>query len=364
MSDGRSLKGLVLSGGQGTRLRPFTYCHAKQLLPVANRPVLFYALEQLAEAGIREVGIIVGHTAPEIRQAVGDGSAFGLSVTYLHQEAPLGLAHAVQSARPFLGEDPFVVFLGDNLVGTSIRPHVEAFLRRRPACQLLLREVADPRSFGVAVVDGRRVVQVMEKPAVPPSDLAIVGVYMFDVPVWRALDGLRPSARGEYEITDAVQRLIDMGYLVEHCRLESPWVDVGSLESILEANRVALERLSGRIEGALDAACEVEGPVVVEAGARIERSRLTGPLIIGSGALVRDCELGPYVAIGRDCRLESVRLRDSVVMEGAVLERIVWPLEGCLIGQQAAISGPFTDGGRFSLALADHSRIRSLDGGP
>lgn len=363
MSDGCSLRGLVLSGGQGTRLRPFTYCHAKQLLPVANRPVLFYALEQLAEAGIRHVGIVVGYTAAEIQQAVGDGSAFGVEVTYLHQEAPLGLAHAILSARSFLGENPFVVFLGDNLLGSSIRPHVEAFLQHRPACQLLLRPVPDPRSFGVAEVDGPKVVRVVEKPAEPPSDLAIVGVYMFDARVWPALAGLTPSTRGEYEITDAIQRLIDMGYPVQHRLLDSDWVDVGSLDSILEANRVALQRLSAHIEGALDAACEVEGPVVVEAGAVVESSRLIGPLIIGSGALVKDCQLGPYVAIGRECRLESVCLRDSVLMERAVLERIVWPLEGCLIGQQAVISGLFTEGGRFSLALADHSQIRALGGG-
>jgi len=356
------LKGLVLSGGQGTRLRPFTYCHAKQLLPVANRPVLFYALEQLAAAGITEVGIVVGHTAPEIREAVGDGAAFGLRVTYICQEAPLGLAHAVQTARPFLGDEPFLVFLGDNLLASSIRPHVEAFLERRPACQLLLQPVADPSSFGVAVVDGQRVLRVLEKPRAPPSSLAIVGVYLFDGRLWQAMEGLSPSARGELEITDAVQGMIERGFPVEYRLLEGPWVDVGSLDSILEANRIALERLPGRIEGALDADTRVEGPVVVEAGARVEGSHLTGPLIIGAGSWVRRSRLGPHVAIGRDCHLEEVCLRDSVVMDGAVLERIAWPLEGCLIGRQAAVSGPFSDGGRFSLALADHSRIRSLDG--
>ncbi|HXG42893.1 MAG TPA: glucose-1-phosphate thymidylyltransferase [Dehalococcoidia bacterium] len=364
MAEGCPLKGLVLSGGQGTRLRPFTYCQAKQLLPVANRPVLFYALEQMAEAGIDEVGIVVGQTGPQVRQAVGDGSAFGLRVTYIEQEAPLGLAHAVLTARPFLGDGPFVVFLGDNLVAESIRPHVEAFLERRPACQLLLQSVSDPRSFGVAVVDGQRVVRVVEKPQEPPSDLAIVGVYMFDGVLWDALSGLRPSWRNELELTDAIQRLIDGGQRVEYRLLQGPWVDVGSLESILEANRVALQRLSARNEGVVDAESLLEGPVVVEAGACVERSRLTGPLVIGSGAQVRECSLGPFVAIGRDCRLERVSLQDSVVMDGAVLERIAWPLEGCLIGRQAAISGPFDDGGRFSLALADHSRIRLLDGGP
>ncbi len=358
------LKGLVLSGGQGTRLRPFTYCHAKQLLPVANRPVLFYALEQMATAGIRDVGIVVGQTGDQIREAVGDGSAFGLRVTYIEQEAPLGLAHAVLTARPFLGDDPFVVFLGDNLLAESIRPHVRAFLERRPACQLLLHPVPDPRSFGVAVADGQRVLRVVEKPEEPPSNLAIVGVYMFDRGVWTALSGLRPSWRGELELTDAIQRLIEDGQRVEYRLLQSPWVDVGSLESILEANRVALQCISARNEGVVDAESVLEGPVVIEAGACVERSHLTGPLVIGAGAQVRDCRLGPFVAIGRDCRLEQVSLQDSVVMDGAVLERIAWPLEGCLIGRQAAISGPFSDGGRFSLALADHSRIRLLDGGP
>jgi glucose-1-phosphate thymidylyltransferase len=358
------LKGLLLSGGLGTRLRPLTYCQAKQLLPVANRPVLFYALEQMAAAGIAEVGIVVGQTAPQVQAAVGDGAAFGLRVTYLHQEAPLGLAHAVLTARPFLGDHPFLVFLGDNLLAGSIRPHVETFLRRRPACQLLLRPVPDPRPFGVAVVEGPRVLQVVEKPHQPPSHLAIVGVYLFDRPLWQALEGLPPSRRGELELTDAVQRLIEMGQRVEHSLLEGPWVDVGSLESILEANRLALERLEGRLQGALDADSRVQGPVVVEAGARVEGSYLTGPLIIGAGAWVRRCRLGPYVAIGRHCRLEEVSVRDSVVMEGAVLEHLPWPLEGCLIGRQAALSGPAGPGGPCRLALADHSLIRWLDGGP
>ena len=274
------MKGLILSGGKGTRLRPLTYTSAKQLVPVANKPVLFYGIEALAEAGIREIGIVVGDTREEIKAAVGDGSRWGVRVTYIEQDAPRGLAHAVLISEPFIGTDPFVMYLGDNLLNKGITAFTEEFVREAPAAQILLTRVPDPQMFGVAeLVDGR-VVRLVEKPKEPKSDLALVGVYMFSPAVFESVKRIKPSFRNELEITDAIQDLIDRGLSVRPHLVQGWWKDTGKLEDMLEANRLILDTLERRVDGRVDAESRIEGKVVIESGAVVERSVIRGPVVI------------------------------------------------------------------------------------
>src|SRR5512140_3298260 len=294
------MKGLILSGGKGTRLRPLTYTSAKQLVPVANKPVLFYGLEAMADAGIRQVGIVVGDTAAEIRAAVGDGSRWGLEVTYIEQDAPRGLAHAVLVSEPYLGHEPFVMYLGDNLLNKGIRPFVEQFVASRPAALILLTRVPDPQMFGVAELRDGQVVRLVEKPKEPRSDLALVGVYMFGPEIFESVKRIRPSARNELEITDAIQDLVDHGLQVRPHIVDGWWKDTGKLEDKLEANRLILDTLSRRIDGTVDAVSRVEGKVVIEAGAVIERSVVRGPAIIGARARIIHACIGPVTWIMND----------------------------------------------------------------
>src|SRR5438874_872755 len=292
------LKGLILSGGKGTRLRPITHTSAKQLVPVANKPVLFYGIEAMAEAGIEQIGIIIApQTGDEIRAAAGDGSRFGVAITYIVQDEPLGLAHAVLTAEPYLGETPFVMYLGDNLLQGGIRGLVQAFTTNRPDALILLTPVPDPEHYGVAELDGDRVVRLAEKPPQPTTNLALVGVYMFTAAIHDAARAISPSARGELEITDAIQRLVDDGARVEPHIVRGWWKDTGRLEDMLAANRLVLETIDGRVEGELDRS-QVDGRVVIEPGAHLTRSTVRGPAIIGAHARLTDCYIGPYTAVG------------------------------------------------------------------
>src|SRR3954462_5687090 len=302
------LKGLILSGGKGTRLRPITHTSAKQLVPVANKPVLFYGIEAMAEAGIGEIGIIIApETGDEIRAAAGDGARFGVKITYIVQDEPLGLAHAVLTAEPFLGDAPFVMYLGDNLLQGGIEGLVRAFTANRPDALILLTPIPDPEHYGVAQLDGDRVVALAEKPPEPKTDLALVGVYMFTPAIHDAARAIRPSARGELEITAAIQPLAAAGHRVDPHVVRGWWKDPGRLEDMLEANRLVLDTIDGRIEGELvDSRCD--GRVVVEAGARLERCTVRGPSIIGAGARLTDCYVGPYTAIGAECTIERAEV--------------------------------------------------------
>ncbi|MEE9196869.1 MAG: glucose-1-phosphate thymidylyltransferase, partial [bacterium] len=280
------MKGLILSGGKGTRLRPLTHTNAKQLVPVANKPVLFYGLEAMGEAGITEVGIIVGDTRKDIEQAVSDGSRWGIKVTYIDQPEPLGIAHAVAIAEPFIGTDPFVVYLGDNLLRDGIGELVQEFLRRRPNGQIMLARVDNPEQFGVAELEGEKVVRLEEKPKKPKSDLALVGVYMFDSSIFEAVKCIKPSWRNELEITDAIQYLIEQDFHVESHIIDGWWKDTGKLEDMLGANRMVLDTFEERIEGSVDEGSTVEFKVVVEEGAEVRSSTIRGPAIIGTGAIL------------------------------------------------------------------------------
>ena len=352
------MKALVLAGGSGTRLRPITHTSAKQLVPVANKPVLFYGLEAIAETGIREVGLVVGDTHAEIEAAVGDGSAFGLEVTYLRQEAPLGLAHGVLIAREFLGDDDFVMYLGDNFIVGGIKEQVARFAARRPAAQIMLTKVGDPRQFGVAELDARgQVIGLEEKPAVPKSDLALVGVYLFSPAVHEAVAELKPSWRGELEITDAIQWLIEAGLDVEASVITGYWKDTGNVADMLEVNRLVLESLERRVDGVVDAASELVGRVVVEQGAVVERSRVVGPVIIGAGTRIRDSYVGPFTSVGADCTVTGSELDYSIVLRGTSIAG-VGRIESSLIGHHVEVTASVTTPKAHRLVLGDHSKVQ------
>jgi glucose-1-phosphate thymidylyltransferase len=352
------VKGLILSGGKGTRLRPITHTSAKQLIPVANKPVLFYGLEAIAAAGIEQVGIIVApETGEEVRAAAGDGSRFGVEITYILQDEPGGLAHAVLTAEPFLGADPFVMYLGDNLLQGGIVDLVERF--RGSACDalILLTAVSDPENYGVAELDGDRVVRLTEKPKTPGSDLALVGVYMFTPAIHEAARAIEPSARGELEITDAIQHMVDSGLRVEPHIVKGWWKDTGQLADMLEANRLILDTLVARCDGEI-VDSQLDGRIVIEAGAKLERSTVRGPAIIGAGARLIDAYVGPYTAIGEDCLIESAEVEHSILLAGSALRRLDGRVESSLLGRNVRISRDVRQPRAYRFMLGDNSEVR------
>jgi glucose-1-phosphate thymidylyltransferase len=331
------LKGLILSGGKGTRLRPITHTSAKQLVPVANRPVLFYGIDAMAQAGIEEIGIIIApETGPEIQSVVGDGSRFGVRITYILQDEPAGLAHAVLTAEPFLGSSPFVMYLGDNLLQGGIDDLVAAFRANEPDALILLTPVPDPEHYGVAELSDGRVVALAEKPPEPKTNLALVGVYMFQPLIHDAARAIAPSARGELEITDAIQHLVDAGNRVEPHIVQGWWKDTGRLDDMLEANRLILDRLEHRIDGELIDSV-VEGRVVIEAGARLERATVRGPAVIGAGARLTECYIGPYTAIGDGCTVARAEIEHSILLADSEVSDLDGRMESSLLGRNVTI---------------------------
>jgi glucose-1-phosphate thymidylyltransferase len=331
------MKGLILSGGKGTRLRPLTYTRAKQLVPVANKPVLFYGVEAIVAAGIREIGVVVGDTREEIQNALGDGSRFGARVTYIDQDAPRGLAHAVLISEPYLRGEPFVMYLGDNLIADGITALVDDYRRIGCNSQILLARVPNPEQFGVAELANGTVVRLTEKPREPKSNLALVGVYMFDDTIFQAAREIRPSARQELEITDAIQWLVDHGKSVHPHIVSGWWKDTGKIEDMLEANRIILDTFTAKGLENVDSGCRVEGKVVIEPGARLVNSTVRGPAVIGPGAEIRDAFVGPYTAIGPDCFIERCEIENSIVLQGSRLEGIPVRIADSLIGTNVRI---------------------------
>lgn len=331
------MKALVLAGGSGSRLRPLTHTSAKQLLPVANKPVLFHGLEAIRDAGISEVGIVVGGMAPALKAAVGDGRSFDLNVSYISQDAPLGLAHAILVSRDFLGDDDFVMYLGDIFLTNGITQLVQDFASGEATAQLLVAEVPDPRSFGVPELDpGGYVVRIEEKPCDPKSNLAVTGVYLFAPVIHDAVTQLSPSWRGEYEISDAVQWLIEKGQVVRATALDGDWKDTGNASDLLEANRMALEQLEPRRRGRVDSVSEIIGRVVIEEDAQVTGSRIVGPAIIGAGTEVSNSYIGPFTSIGPRCVIQDSEVQYSITLSGAII-RGVTRVESSLIGQDAEL---------------------------
>ncbi len=352
------MKALVLAGGTGTRLRPITHTSAKQLLPVANKPVLFYGLEAIADAGITEVGLVVGDTARAIEAAVGDGSAFGIRTTYIRQEAPLGLAHAVLAAREFLADDDFVMYLGDNFIVGGITQLTGEFRATRPDAQIMLTRVADPREFGVAELnESGQVTGLEEKPQRPKSDLALVGVYMFTPAIHEAVKQLTPSWRGELEITEAIGWLIDHGRKVRSTTVTGYWKDTGNVSDMLEVNRLVLESVEPRQDGTTGPGCEIIGRVVIEQGARVSGSRIVGPAIIGAGTTVSGSYIGPFTAIGPDCDIEDSEIEYSILLRGASI-RGVRRIQASLIGHDAEVTPAPRVPKVHRLVLGDHSKVQ------
>ncbi|MFY9488620.1 MAG: glucose-1-phosphate thymidylyltransferase [Solirubrobacterales bacterium] len=353
-----NLKGLILSGGKGTRLRPITHTSAKQLVPVANKPVLFYGIEAMVEAGITEIGIIIApETGDEIREAAGDGSQFGAQITYIPQAEPLGLAHAVLTAELFIGDSPFVMYLGDNLLREGIVGLTESFRANRPDALILLTRVPDPEHYGVAELADGRVVQLAEKPAEPKTDLALVGVYMFTTSIFDAARAIEPSSRGELEITDAIQHLVDNDFNVEPHLVDGWWKDTGRLEDMLQANRLVLEDLETRVEGELDDQSSVEGRVVIEPGAKLTRTVVRGPAVIAADAQLTDTYIGPYTSIGARVHVDRAEIEYSIVLEDSRISDLGARMEASLIGKHSQITR--TDGmpRTFRLLVGDNCEI-------
>jgi glucose-1-phosphate thymidylyltransferase len=361
-----SLKGLILSGGKGTRLRPITHTSAKQLVPVANKPVLFYGIEAMAEAGIEDIGIVIApDTGPEIEQAAGDGSRFGVRISYIVQDEPLGLAHAVLTAEGFLGANPFVMYLGDNLLQGGISELVAAFREHEPDALILLTPVPDPQNYGVAELadtapgKGGRVVRLVEKPTEPATDLALVGVYMFTAQIHEAARAIEPSERGELEITDAIQHLVDGGMRVEPHIVRGWWKDTGRLEDMLEANSLILDNLIERVEGELIDS-RVDGRVVIERGARLERTTVRGPAIIGADARLSDCYIGPYTSIGERCTISGSEVEHSILLAGCSVCDLDGRMESSLLGRNVTIRRGDRQPRAYRFMVGDNSDISIL----
>jgi glucose-1-phosphate thymidylyltransferase len=351
------MKALVLSGGKGTRLRPLTYTGAKQLVPLANKPVLFYVIEDIVDSGVVDIGIVVGDTADQIRAAVGDGSRFGARVTYIPQDRPAGLAHAVKISRHFLGDDTFVMYLGDNFVEGGITAFVDDFSRSSANASVLLYQVPNPQQFGVAELENGRLIGLEEKPKEPRSNLALVGIYLFDRTIFEAVESIGPSGRGELEITDAISWLLAHGFDIDSRELTGWWIDTGKMEDLLDANRLVLQSISRDLSGSVADDCTIQGNVVVAEGATITASTLRGPLVIGRGARIEHSYVGPFSAVGDNCVIRHSELEHSIVMEGAQILDVPVRIEDSLIGRDAIVTRAETKPAAYKLMLGDHSKV-------
>jgi glucose-1-phosphate thymidylyltransferase len=351
------MKGLILSGGRGTRLRPITHTSAKQLVPVANKPILFYGIEYLRDAGIRQIGIIVGDTAEEIKAAVGTGDRWGIEITYIRQEQPLGLAHAVKIAEPFMDGDSFIMYLGDNLVKEGVTPFVQEFEARTPDAQILLAHVRNPQEFGVAELDGERVCRLVEKPAEPKSDLALVGVYLFSSCIFDAVKAIQPSKRGELEITDAIQYLIDQGKTVNSKVVQGWWKDTGKLEDMLEANRIMLDMVHPHCLGEVDAKSQLHGKIAIDERAQIINSEIRGPAVIGAGCYIEDAFIGPFSSIGDGVRIVRSEIEHSIVLSDSSILDVDERVADSLIGRNVTVRGEHRRPRVYRLMLGDSSEV-------
>lgn len=355
------MKGLILSGGKGTRLRPLTYTKAKQLIPVANKPVLFRAIEAIRDAGITEIGIVVGDTANEIREAAGRGERWGVTLTYIEQSAPLGLAHAVKESRDFLGDDRFVMFLGDNCLEGGISELIEQFGKSDWNAQIVLKAVPDPSQFGVAELDDQgQIVRLVEKPREPKSNLALVGIYMFDHHIWEAVERIKPSWRNELEITDAIQYLVEHDYRVFPYVHQGWWIDTGKKTDMLDANRLVLEETIHRIEGFVDRDSQISGKVTIEAGAEVINSVIRGPAIIGEHTRIVNAYVGPFTSIYHHCLIEDCEIEHSIVLENSEIVDIPLRVEDSLIGRNVKVHRSPIKPKAYKLMLGDNSTVGIL----
>jgi glucose-1-phosphate thymidylyltransferase len=354
------MKALILSGGKGTRLRPLTYTGAKQLVPVANKPILWYGIEAIVAAGITEIGIVISpETGEEVQTKTGDGRQFGAKITYILQEQPAGLAHAVKIARPFLGDAPFVMYLGDNLVQNELGELLSEFKQQHMDALIMLRQVANPTAFGVAEVDPQgRVLRLVEKPKVPPSNLALVGIYFFAPSIHDAIEQIQPSLRGELEITDAIQALITQQKVVEARQIQGWWLDTGKKDDLLEANQIILDTcLAGDIAGDLDAQTQISGRVQVGTGSQLINCTVRGPVMIGNNCYLENCFVGPFSSIANDVKLIEVDIEHSVILQGAQITGIHQRIVDSVIGQRATLKAAPQRPKALRFMIGDDSQI-------
>ncbi len=351
------MKGLILSGGKGTRLRPITFTSAKQLVPVGNKPILYYGIESLKNAGITDIGIIVGDTYKDIEDAVGDGSTWGIKVTYLRQEAPLGLAHAVKISEEFMAGEDFVMYLGDNMIMSGVDEFIDDFKKTKPSASILLAHVSNPSQFGVAELSGEKVVRLEEKPKQPKSDLALVGVYLFSKDIFKAVNSIKPSKRNELEITDAIQWLIENKFSVHSTIIKGWWKDTGKLEDMLEANRMVLDNIETAIKGIVSQDSEIHGRVVIEDGAEIKNSIIRGPVVIGKNTRIENSYIGPYTSISSSCVVTGSEIEHSIILENSVITSIESRIEGSLLGRNVKIEKSLNKPRSNRFMVGDNSEI-------
>jgi len=354
------MKGLILSGGKGTRLYPLTFTSAKQLIPVANTPVLFRVIEAIRDAGVTDIGIVIGDTGPEIRAAAGDGSRWGVHLTYIPQAAPLGLAHAVKISRDFLGDDRFVMFLGDNVIQGGISPLLRQFATSDSNAQIVLTRVAEPEHYGVAELEDGRIKRLVEKPKEPPSNLALVGIYMFDAHVFEAVEAIQPSWRGELEITDAIQYLVEQKYAVHPYIHEGWWIDTGKQSDMLAANSLVLQEIAPHRHGTVSPGSVIEGQVTIEQGAEIINSRIRGPVIIGENTRIVDSFVGPYTSIYHHCLIEKSEVEHCIVLEHTKIVDIPTRIEDSLIGRNVEVIRSPIKPKALKMTLGDYSKVGIL----
>jgi glucose-1-phosphate thymidylyltransferase len=354
-----TLKALILAAGKGTRLRPLTNTIAKHLIPVANKPILFYIMEQIQEAGIQEIGVVISHeTGDYLKEALANGSKWDSKITYILQSEPLGLAHAVKMAQDFLGNSPFLLFLGDNLIKDGVKDQVNEFRKSSPDALIMLKEVPDPRAFGVAEVDvSGKVSRVVEKPKEPRSNLALVGAYIFKPVVHEAISKLKPSWRGEYEITDAIQALLDMGKVIKSHVLQGWWLDTGKKEDLLEANRIIMnEYLKNDIQGVVDTKSRISGLVEIKEGARIENCLIQGPVSIAQNCNITNSSIGPYTSIGASTKIENSTVEDSIILNNSHIHDIT-RLSESVIGRNVEVFRQEKDTESARLFVGDYARV-------
>ncbi|MCX6343899.1 MAG: glucose-1-phosphate thymidylyltransferase [Armatimonadetes bacterium] len=351
------MKALILSGGKGTRLRPITHTAAKQLIPVANKPILFYAIEAMKDAGITDIGIVVGETHAEVRAAVGNGEKWGVNITYIPQEAPLGLAHAVKISEEFMNGEPFVMYLGDNLIRDGVTSLKECFEKSGANAQILLAHVPNPQNFGVAELNEGRVVRLVEKPIDPPSDLALVGVYMFDSSVFEAVNSIQPSVRSELEITDAIQYLIENGFRVESKIVDGWWKDTGKVEDMLEANRLVLDGMAPENFGEVDSESEIHGRVSIGKGSKIIGSNIRGPVIIGENCVIENSFIGPYSSINDRVIIRASEVEHSIILEDSKVLDIGSRMADSLVGKNVKICKTLKKPQAYRIMVGDNSEV-------
>lgn len=351
------MKALITSGGKGTRLRPLTHTQNKHLIPIANKPILHYAIETVAEAGITEIGIVTNADSTEVQDAIGDGGRWGVHITYIPQEAPLGLAHVVKISEEFIGREPFIFYLGDNMVVGGVRRFVQEFERDHVNCFLTLSRVKDPERFGVPEIKDNRIVSIEEKPKVPKSEFAIAGIYIYDHHIFEAVNSIKPSQRGELEISDAHQYLIDHGYRIGFSEITGWWKDTGKPIDLLEANRLVLEHLQPRVEGEVDKASYTTGNVIIEKNARIKNSHIRGPVIIGQNSVIENSYIGPFTSIYNNCYIRNSEIEFSIILNDCQILDIGVRIESSLLGSDVHLTKSSPKPAAHRFIIGDQSRV-------